>query len=490
MRDLVIVSNRLPFHVCRDGAQPELVMSSGGLVTALRRIIERSRGVWIGWAGGTDAAADHFSMRAVRHSRFRFEPVSLSDLERERFYLGFSNEIVWPLFHDLQSRCNFDPVYWDAYRSVNLKFAQSVAEQAEPESVVWVHDYHLFEVGQQVRALRTDVRLGYFHHIPFPEWGIFQKLPWRVEVMRSLMEYDVIGFQTASDRRNFIKCLKAVTLQAKVTQVGEYFHVRWQERDVVVGAFPISIDLGEFADEAMSDERVRDAEEIRSKFGNCQIVLGVDRLDYTKGIPERLRSFRTLLLQRPEFAGKVCLVQVTVPSREDIPKYKQLKSEIEQLVSSINGQFTKPGWVPIHYIHRNLTRAELVAFYVAADVALVTPLKDGMNLVAKEYCAAKVKDEGVLILSEFAGSAAELQCGALLVNPYDFRGTARMIETACRMSSEERSERMRRMRRVLRRNDVFRWATRFLNLLTEEARGRTINISVGGFRERAAAGSS
>lgn len=465
MTQLVIVSNRLPFQLVDQSGSSQPCMSTGGLVTALRRVLDTHRGVWIGWPGVSESDAAIAAIKGVRHNSFRFEPVFLSAEERDRFYLGFSNEIIWPLFHDLQSRCNFDPEYWDAYRKVNARFAESVAEHAPRGSTVWVHDYHLFDVGQNLGGSRPDLRLGYFHHIPFPQLSIFQKLPWGREVMQALMAYDLIGFQTPTDRRNFIGCLRHAAPEAAVRKAERHYTIHWRERKAVVGNFPISIDFEEFAEVAESDQLVRATEEIRRKFGDCRIVLGVDRLDYTKGIPERLRGFRVLLAEHPEVRGKLCLVQVTVPSREDIPKYRQLRSEIEQLVSSINGQFTQPGWVPIHYFHRSLTREELIAFYSAADIALVTPLKDGMNLVAKEYCAAKVRNDGVLVLSEFAGAATELRHSALLVNPYDFRGIATTLLSACTMSPEERRDRMRRMRRVLKRNDVFRWAGDFLSVL-------------------------
>ena len=374
--------------------------------------------------------------------------VALAEDEVRDFYLGFSNEVVWPLFHDLPSLCNFDPAYWRTYDRVNRKYARAVASRAAPGDFIWVHDYHLMSVGAELRRLGVKSRLAFFLHIPFPSPDIFLKLPWRRPLIEALLRYDLIGFQTARDRRNFAACVEALGLPLRPARIGN---------------FPISIDYNAFMRAAASPQVAEKARELHRLLPRRKLVLGIDRLDYTKGITLRLRAFQHLLERHPEMRGRVSLIQVVVPSREDIPQYHRMKSEIEQLVGRINGAFARPGgWVPVWYEYRSLTRQELLAYYRAADIALITPLKDGMNLVAKEYCACSIEEDCVLILSEFAGAAEQLAGGALLVNPYDVEGVAEMIRTAHAMPEDERVARMRTMRRSIRRHDVFWWVDSFL----------------------------
>jgi len=304
-------------------------------------------------------------------------------------------------------------------------------------------------------------RLAYFHHIPFPTPDIFETLPWRVEVLRALMRFNVVGFQTLRDRRNFIACLRRCLAGVRVCWTGETLLARVDGQCASIGTYPISIDYEGFATEASQSSVVDAASIIQRGLGTARIILGVDRLDYTKGIPERLIAFQRLLEAHPELLGQITMAQIVVPSREDIPEYTQLKLRIERLVSNINGRYSRTGWVPIHYFYRCIPRAELIAFYRAAHIALVTPLKDGMNLVAKEFCASRVDHRGVLVLSEFAGAAGELECGALLVNPHDTEGVAAALEVAVQMDEAEQSTRMQNMRSHLRLNDVFRWCRSF-----------------------------
>ncbi|MGH9680044.1 MAG: alpha,alpha-trehalose-phosphate synthase (UDP-forming), partial [Candidatus Acidiferrales bacterium] len=440
---LIVVSNRLPATVETVPGGRFLKPSSGGLVTALRPILEAERGYWIGWPGddydqedldqllAKDEGSQAFSMIAV--------PVTAE--ERQDFYLGFSNEIVWPLFHDLQSRCNFDPAYWRAYVNVNRKFAEAIAKIADNRSVVWVHDYHLMLAGEFLRKMGLKCRLGFFQHIPFPALDIFEKLPWRAQILRALFQFDLVGFQTPRDQRNFVGCVRRLLPDLELHRQDEMFGAEVDGRRVEVGSFPIGIDFNEFASQAEGPEVGMRAEQIRRNVVGRQIVLGVDRLDYTKGVPERLRAFQHLLASHEELRRQITLIQVVVPSREDIPKYQELKLEIETLISQINGRFGDSGWVPIHYIHRHLERVELLAHYHSADIALITPLKDGMNLVSKEFCAAQAGDQGVLLLSEFAGSADQLRNGGILVNPYDIEGVAEALNKAFCMPLKERRSR-------------------------------------------------
>jgi len=459
---MVVVSNRLPVTIERTQEGLRINPSSGGLITALRPLMKDCSGVWIGWTG-TDALPkiEELLEEYSQVTNFALKPIFMSAEERSRFYCGFSNEVLWPLFHDLQSRCNFDPSYWDTHVQVNHRFAQRAAHEARPGDLVWVHDYHLMSVAASLRRLGVDERLAYFHHIPFPSPDIFEKLPWREEILTALLDFDVVGFQTVRDRRNFIACLRRFVKHAVIRNEVDYLVVGEPDRSTVVGAFPVSIDFHEFAERAAQADVAANAATIKQSLNGRRIVFGVDRLDYTKGIPERLAAFRYLLDSHPELRDRVTLMQVVVPSREDIPKYRELKAQIQRMVSEINGHYGKPSWVPVHYIHRSLERQELLAYYRAADIALVTPLKDGMNLVAKEYCASRVNNDGVLILSEFAGAAFQLHQGALLVNPYHTRAVAEAIQIAYEMPSAEQRRRMRRLRTCLRRGDIFRWRDAF-----------------------------
>jgi trehalose 6-phosphate synthase/phosphatase len=458
----VVVSNRLPVTIERNPDGFRVEPSSGGLVTALRPLLNDSMGVWIGWTG-TDASPEIERVLEdySRQSNFVFKPIFMTPEERSRFYCGFSNEILWPLFHDLQSRCNFDPTYWDTHLTVNRRFAEKAAAEARTGDLIWVHDYHLMSVGSSLRRFGINERLAYFHHIPFPSPDIFEKLPWREEILTALLDFDVVGFQTLRDRRNFVACLRHFVKAAEIKNQADHLIVEEPGRTTLVGAFPISIDFEEFASGASDDAVSTRASKIVRSVGDCRIILGVDRLDYTKGIPERLAAFRYLLKDHPGLHRKITLVQVVVPSREGIPKYAELKAQIERLVSQINGQFSEPGWVPVHYIHRFIERPELLAYYRAADIALVTPLKDGMNLVSKEYCAARVNNDGVLILSEFAGAAFQLHQGALLVNPYHTRAVAEALHHAYEMPLPEQRKRMRKLRTRVCRENIFRWRDSF-----------------------------
>jgi trehalose 6-phosphate synthase len=371
--------------------------------------------------------------------------------------------VVWPLFHDLQSHCRFDPEYWEAYQEVNHTFAAVIAENTGPDDFIWVHDYHLMLAARELRRIGVASKLGFFLHIPFPPLDLFIKLPWRREILGALLQYDLIGFQTMRDRRNFIHCVRTLVGPVESCGRGQVCELHLGAEALRVGAFPISIDFGAFERDAASREVSESAWHIHENLPERQIVLGLDRMDYTKGIPYRLRAFRHLLANHPDIRGKITLVQVVVPSRRGIPEYEALKTEIERLVGEINGAFTdQTGWVPIHYSYRSLDRYELLGYYRAAEIALVTPLKDGMNLVAKEYCASSLEENCVLILSEFAGAAAELQRGALLVNPYDIVGVSDALRVAFHMPPSERHTRMHRMRQTIRKHDIFWWVDSFL----------------------------
>lgn len=470
---LITVSNRLPVEIKTRGGFPRLSRSAGGLATALDSIWRDCHGIWIGWGGSADSKeANALLQRAARGHSYNLKPVPLSREEISKFYSGFANEIIWPLFHDMPSRCNFDPEYWEVYQRVNRRFAQAAAEAGNGHDLIWAHDYHLMLMARYLREAGSTSRAAFFLHIPFPAPDIFEKLPWRKPILRALLQYDLLGFQTVRDRCNFLSCLERILPETSTSRSDEQNVVELDGRSTVTGTFPISIAFEEFANHAGSREVEIAAEQFRHELGNKFLVLGVDRMDYTKGIPERLKAFRILLRRFPELRHRVTLLQVVVPSREEIPNYKDLRREVELLVSQINGEFTESGWVPIHYMHRNLTRKQLVTYYRAADIALVTSLKDGMNLVAKEFCAAQVDENGVVVISEFAGAAAELQHGALVVNPNDLAGVAEAIHRACVMPVEEKRSRMKLLREIVRTHNVQMWAQSFLNVALETKPGR------------------
>ncbi|MBM7844457.1 alpha,alpha-trehalose-phosphate synthase (UDP-forming) [Herpetosiphon giganteus] len=462
---LMIVSNRLPITIAEQpNGTPMLKPASGGLVTALDPILRQARGTWIGWSGTNDAdqTVDQLLEDATNSIGYHMHAIHLSQEEQEKFYLGFSNEIIWPLFHDLQSRCNFDPSYWTTYEQVNRKYAETIAEHYRDDTYIWVQDYQLINVACELRQLGIDAHIGFFLHIPFPHIDIFLKLPWREQILNGLLEYDLLGFQTNRDLNNFLICVEALLPDAEIDRSGEYPLILHADRNPTkVGFFPISIDPHEFRAAAHTQDVDSLYGQIRESFPARKLILGVDRLDYTKGIPERLQAFSTLLETYPELQQAISLTQVVVPSREDISEYADLKQTIQQLVSEINGKYTKIGWVPIHYIYRSLPREELLAYYRAAHAALITPLKDGMNLVAKEYAVCG-PDDGVLILSEFAGAAMQLSEHSLTVNPYDLTGTAQAIYNAVTMPRAERMEHISKLRHSINQYDIYWWVDTFL----------------------------
>ncbi len=461
---LVVVSNRLPAAL-KKNAQGEWTVTpgSGGLVSAMAPVLRDRGGTWIGWSG-TAGGEEVVELLAnfSKEAGYELMPVSLTEEEVHDFYFGFSNEVVWPLFHDFQSRCNFVPRYWRRYLDVNKRFAEAVEEWSDTSDFVWIHDYHLMHVGWQLRQMEVARRTGFFLHIPFPPVDIFLKLPWRAKILKALMEYDLVGFQTWRDRRNFIQCLKIFDKDVKVKGRGPVVAITHQDRTFNAGYFSIGIDYKQYADIAKRPAVKRMATDFKEDLHNRTMILGVDRLDYTKGVPERLEAIRTAIEMYPELDGKITLVQVLVPSREQVPEYLALKEEIERLVGEINGQLSRPGYTPIVYMYRSLGKEELVAYYRAADMALITPLRDGMNLVAKEYCACNMSRKGALFLSEFAGAAAQLQGGAFLVNPYDVEGVANAIHSVFHTDDREKRRRMRRMQDVIRKYDIFWWLDSFL----------------------------
>ncbi len=450
MSRLIVVSNRLPFAL--DLTSEDLwtvTPAAGGLVSAIEPVLRERGGTWIGWPGVAGEIPRTPLEKATRGAGYAVVPVSLSKAERDEFYYGYSNEVIWPLFHDLQNFCHFEPAFWETYKTVNERYAEAIARHCQPGDFIWVHDYHLMYVAQALRARRVHAALTFFLHIPFPPLDIFAKLPQQQRLLRALLEFDLLGFQTRRDLRNFLQCVRRVLSDAEVRPSTGIQRIRYGGREIRASRFPIGIDFESFERGAVSQEVAQRTRKLRAAFPGCQLMLGADRLDYSKGIPERLRAFRDALERHRELRGRVVLIQNVVPSRVEIPRYHEFKDRIDRLVGDINGRFSTDTWLPVHYRFRSLNRDDLLAHYRACEIALVTPLKDGMNLVAKEYCACCVdKNDGVLILSQFAGAAEQLKPGAVLVNPYDVEQVADTILKVFRMSDAERSARMKRMRRL------------------------------------------
>ncbi len=456
----IVVSNRLPILIKSAGGRPTISPASGGLITALEPLLKRNHGVWVGWPGNFDLSEDEvLKLSEKYHHRmgYNLHPIILTKEEVELFYEGFSNEILWPLFHDLQSECHFDPKFWETYQTVNQKFAIKSLPLIENDDFIWIHDYHLMLMGQYLRSEEISTKMSFFLHIPFAPLDIFLKIPWRFEILRGLLQYDFIGFQTKRDKRNFIHCIKTLLKDITIRTYKNHEICLIEGREVYIGTFPISIDFDEFSNLAQKGDVAEEARELKETLNEAKIVFSVDRLDYTKGIPYRLDGIRRFLEKYPEMHGEVIFLQLVVPSRTHISEYHDLKARIDQMVSEINSQFTRPGWVPIQYMFYELSRERLVAYYRAADVILVTPVKDGMNLVAKEYVAANVEENGVVILSEFAGAAAQMKEYSLLVNPYDVEGVADSIHFALNLPASDRKSFMQSLRKLIKTEDIYHW---------------------------------
>ncbi|MDT5355845.1 MAG: trehalose 6-phosphate synthase [Mycobacterium sp.] len=469
--DFVVVANRLPIDMERlpDGSTT-WKRSPGGLVTALEPLLRRRHGAWIGWPGIVEADVDVEDEPIVAED-LRLHPVRLSADDVAQYYEGFSNATLWPLYHDVIVKPRYHREWWERYVEVNRRFANAASRAAALGATVWVQDYQLQLVPKMLRELRPDLTIGFFLHIPFPPVELFMQLPWRTEIVEGLLGADLVGFHLAGGAQNFLilsrRLVGANTSRGSVGVRSRFGEVDLDKRTVRVGAFPISIDSSELDQKARDRNIRRRAREIRAEIGNPRkVLLGVDRLDYTKGINVRLTAFAELLAEGRVKRDDTVLVQLATPSRERVESYQTLRNDIEREVGHINGEYAEVGHPVVHYLHRPVPRDELIAFFVASDVMLVTPLRDGMNLVAKEYVACRSDLGGALVLSEFTGAANELR-QAYLVNPHDTEGVKDAIEAALNQSVEEGRRRMRALRRQVLVHDVDRWARSFLDALAE-----------------------
>jgi trehalose 6-phosphate synthase len=471
----VVVANRLPVDEVVDtgedpdpGHDPNRIgthggrtwrRSPGGLVTALHPVLVAQRGTWVGWTG-RESAPDEAPPEPFELDNMTLRPVNLSHDDLERYYEGFSNSSLWPLYHDAVETPLHKRSWWEAYRRVNQRFAQAAAEASAEGATVWVQDYQLQLVPAMLRALRPDLKIGFFLHIPFPPVELFMQLPRRAEILRGLLGADLVGFQRPLAAQNFLRLTRHL-LGLRPRGAG----VEIDDRTVHAAAFPISIDVTAIEELAASPMVRSRANQIRSELGDPKVmILGVDRLDYTKGIEQRFKAFRELLSEQRLSVPEAIMVQVATPSRERVEHYQALRVKVEREVGRINGEYGRVGVPAMHYLHQSYSRSELVALYCAADVMMVTPLRDGMNLVAKEYVAARVDLGGALVLSEFAGASGELR-QAFLCNPHDLQGVKDALMRAINVDGADAARRIRTMRRHLRAHDVAHWASSFLSAL-------------------------
>ena len=474
MARLILVSNRLPIAARIERGELIVAAGAGGLATGLSGLHARGKSLWIGWPGETWRLSGEQRAKLERHlDEGRYVPVELTAGEIERYYEAFSNGVLWPLLHYQLERLPMHPSGWETYREVNERFASAVVEQYRPGDRIWVHDYQLMLVPGMVRRQLPDAAIGFFLHVPFPTSELFRVLPWRRELLEGVLGSTLVGFHTASYAAHFIS--SASKILGCETSPGV---VRIEGRRVRVADFPMGIDAAAYEGLADDPAVLAELDGFLRAAGDTQLIVAVDRLDYTKGIPRRLLTFERLLEHYPSLRGRVRLVQVAAPSRETVAEYREVRQSVEEIVGRLNGRFATVGYDPVNYISRTLPREKLVALYRAATVALITPLRDGMNLVAKEFVASRVDEDGVLILSEFAGAAAELS-GALMVNPYDIDGVAATLRHALEMPAGERRERMRGLRQRVRDHDVHAWARDFQNALRAEERRVARRVGAG-----------
>lgn len=470
---LLIVSNRLPVTVIKDGDDLRFQESVGGLASGLRAYLDnpkfsrspqsksiQSDYVWVGWPGVTVEASQRESLRS-KLSEFHAHPVFLSEESMVKFYHGFSNKTIWPLFHYFTSHVQYDEDFWAHYRQVNENFCDTVMQIAEPGDLIWIHDYHLMLLPKLIRERLPNVSLGFFLHIPFPSFEIFRLLPgaWRREILEGLLGADLIGFHTYDYTHYFLRCIQRI-----LGYENNMGHIIADNHLVRADIFPMGIDFQKFKNAAISQGVMEEKEDLKALFAGRKVILSLDRLDYTKGIINRLRGFELFLKRNPQWHGNVVLVLVVVPSRTEVDQYQQMKRQIDEIVGKINGRCGSMDWTPIRYHYKFLPFDLLVALYSVSDVALVTPLRDGMNLIAKEYIATKADGKGVLVLSEMAGAAKEAG-ETIVINPNDIGEIADALKAALEMPEEEQIRCNKAIQARLKRHNVVRWADDFIQAL-------------------------
>jgi alpha,alpha-trehalose-phosphate synthase [UDP-forming] len=472
-RRLVVVSNRLPYNPQRSPEGIRYVKGSGGLVTALDPILRVSNGLWIGWDGGTGTLMKGKGITvsdAEGEGSYQLRFVDLTEKEISNYYYSFSNRTLWPLLHNFVGMIHFNSAHWKTYFKTNAYFAGTILEESTPRDIIWVQDYHLFLVPNFIRYQNPDLKPYFFLHTPFPPYDTFRMLPWCKPILEGLLGSEKIGFHLRSYADNFFDCVEKISNRRVDRKRGL---IELGDRRVKVGDHPISIDYDAFHNMALTNRVIKRTEKHRSRIGDRVVILGVDRLDYTKGIKERLLAVERFLEKHSRFRNQILFIQVAVPSRTRVDEYRLMKKEVDETIGRINGRFTGEGWAPIQYIYRSLSREELVAYYRLADIALITPGRDGMNLIAKEYVASRADKRGLLILSEFAGAADELT-DAILVNPYDIEAVSDALYEAIKMLSREKRDRMERMQNLVRERDIYYWVRNFFEEMSSSSTALTV----------------
>ncbi len=470
MNKTIIISNRLPLQIKLEDNQLNVKPSVGGLATGLKSIHEEGDGIWIGWSGLTEEELTEDLTQEVEKelANAKCARVPLNQDDIDKFYFGFSNKTLWPLFHYFLEYTEFDSEQWEAYKKVNQKFADVVLEHIEDGDNVWVHDYQLLLLPKLIKDKKPNSTIGFFLHIPYPSYEIFRTFPWREELLHGMLGSDLLGFHTYDYERHFLSSVKRI-LRLDV----QFNEVSYHDRVVKVDSFPMGIDYNKFYDAA--NKQLNQSEDEKSELQkrlddhiqageDTKMILSIDRMDYTKGIPNRIRAFEYFLNKYPQFKEKVRLIMLAVPSRSDVPQYQKLKRETDELVGRINGKFATVSWTPIWYFYRSMPFDNLIDLYTSSNVALITPIRDGMNLVAKEYIATRVNQDGVLVLSEMAGASKELN-EALLINPNNFEQIADTLKFALEMPLEEQNKRMKILQKRLQRYSIEKWASEFMKSL-------------------------
>lgn len=472
MNKTIIVSNRLPLQVRIENDQIEVTPSVGGLATGLKSVHKEGNGLWVGWSGITEEELTPELETKISKAVTKAQCVSVNLTQRDldHYYYGFSNRTLWPLFHYFIEYTEYNPESWDVYKSVNQKFADKVLEHVEEGDNIWIQDYQLLLVPAMVKAKRPDISIGFFNHIPFPSYEIFRTFPKRKELLEGMLGADLIGFHTYDYERHFLSSVKRI-LSLDVS----FNKVTYDNRIIKVDSFPMGIDYEKFENAALDHDKMVESEksEIQKRLDQhlqneegIKMILSIDRMDYTKGIPNRIKAFEYFLRKYPQFQEKIRLIMLAVPSRSQVPQYQRLKQETDELVGRINGEYSTVSWTPIWYFYRALPFENLIDLYTSSDVALITPVRDGMNLVAKEYVATRTRKNGVLVLSEMAGASIEMN-EALLINPFNFEEIADSIKQALEMPKAEQKQRMQALQNRVSRYSVKKWANEFMNSLDQ-----------------------
>lgn len=479
MNKTIITSNRLPLQVNIKDQKLKITSSVGGLATGMKSVHADGDAIWIGWSGIPNEELDpSMSLQvdeAIRKQKCISVPLSAEDVEK--YYEGFSNKALWPLFHYFMEYSRFEQEEWEAYKRVNQKFADVILDHIEDGDTVWIHDYQLLLLPELIKNSKPNTSIGFFLHIPFPSYEIFRTFPWCKQLLKGMLGADLIGFHTYDYERHFLSSVKRI-LRLDVN----FNQISYQDRLVKVDSFPMGIDYEKFHDAALHQSmNVNEKSDLLERLKAHQskdrkLILSIDRMDYTKGIPNRIKAFEYFLEKYPEYKEKVRLVMLAVPSRSNVPQYQKLKRETDELVGRINGKFATVSWTPIWYFYRALPFKDLIDLYISSEVALITPIRDGMNLVAKEYVATRIQKDGVLILSEMAGAAKEMN-EAILINPNSFEDFADSLEMALSMSKDEQIKRMSHLQKRLKRYNVEKWAQEFFKALENTKHQQGANMA-------------